>query len=117
MPLLDAFILSLIGIAVVFLVLAFLMCIVRLMGFAAEKSPAVASKLPTFLKKKAKVVATQTPDQIAPQKASGSYGEMVLVGTEERDAAMIMAIVADTTGTPLYQLKFKSIKRLDSEGK
>ncbi len=116
MSLLDAFVLSVIGMVVVFLVLILLMGIVRLTGFIAEKSPAVADRLPSFLKKKTKKAATQNLDEIA-QKATGNYGEMVLVGTEERDAAMIMAIVADTTGTPLYQLKFKSIKRLDSEGK
>ena len=37
--------------------------------------------------------------------------------TDERDAAMIMAIVADQTNTPLNELRFKSIKRVEDEEK
>ena len=47
--------------------------------------------------------------------AAGTCGELKLINTDERDAAMIMAIVADTTGTPLNELRFKSIKRVEEE--
>ena len=49
--------------------------------------------------------------------ASGTCGELKLINTDERDAAMIMAIVADSTGTPLNELRFKSIKKMEDEEK
>ena len=55
-------------------------------------------------------------DEEAPALANGTCGELKLVNTTERDAAMIMAIVADATQTPLNELRFKSIKRVDAEG-
>ena len=44
--------------------------------------------------------------------APGSAGELKLYDTDPKTAAMIMAIVADETGTPLNQLRFKSIKEV-----
>ncbi len=115
---LDALILSLLGIAIVFGVLIILMFIIWAMGKVGEKSPEIAAKLPklpkiNFGKKKEEQSA---PEVVGEQElAPGSCGELLLVKTEERDAAMIMAIVADSTGIPLNQLKFKSIKRIDQE--
>lgn len=112
---LDALIISVVGIAIVFAVLLILMVVVMLMGLIADKSPALAAKMPKlrFGKKKAAEESAQpeAPAELAP----GTCGELVLVKTEERDAAMIMAIVADTLGTPLNELRFKSIKRVDGE--
>lgn len=65
-------------------------------------------------KKKVEDDASATTD--APALANGTCGELKLVNTDERDAAMIMAIVADATQTPLNELRFKSIKRVDAEG-
>lgn len=115
---LDALILSLLGMAIVFGVLIILMFIIWTMGKVGEKSPEIAAKLPklpkiNFGKKKEEKSA---PEVVGEQElAPGSCGELLLVKTEERDAAMIMAIVADSTGIPLNQLKFKSIKRIDQE--
>lgn len=116
MPLTDALLLSVIGIGIVFAVLMVLMLIIWVMGKIMEKSPAIAAKMPKVPKladlfKKKGEEAPQT--EIEAEKAKGTCGELVLVNTDERDAAMIMAIVADTTGTPLNQLRFKSIKRID----
>lgn len=112
---LDALIISVIGILIVFAVLVILMGVVMLMGLIADKSPALAAKMPKlrFGKKKAaeESAAPAAPAELAP----GTCGELVLVKTEERDAAMIMAIVADTLGTPLNELRFKSIKRVNGE--
>lgn len=117
MSLLDAFILSMIGIAIVFVVLVVLMLIIQLMGLIAEKSPAVAAKMPKLFKNKKKSeTAAETPVADA-EKAKGTCGELVLIDTDERDAAMIMAIVADSTGTPLNELRFKSIKQILNEEK
>ena len=47
--------------------------------------------------------------------ANGTCGDLKLINVEERDAAMIMAIVADNLGTPLNELRFKSIKKVEDE--
>ncbi len=109
MPLTDALLLAVIGMAIVFGVLILLMGIIWVTGKLVEKSPAISAKMSkVFKKKKGQEESTEE----AP-KAKGTCGELVLINTEERDAAMIMAIVADTTGIPLNELRFKSIKRVD----
>lgn len=115
---LDALILSLLGMAIVFGVLVILMFIIWAMGKIGEKSPEISAKLPKFNFGKKKEEEPVAPVESAEQElAPGSCGDLLLVKTDERDAAMIMAIVADTTGIPLNQLKFKSIKRIDQENK
>ena len=42
-------------------------------------------------------------------------GELKLYDTDPRDAAMVMAIVADTLGKPLNELRFKSIKEVKED--
>lgn len=69
-----------------------------------------------FGRKKKKVEDDASATTDAPALANGTCGELKLVNTDERDAAMIMAIVADATQTPLNELRFKSIKRVDAEG-
>ena len=109
MPLTDALLLALIGMSIVFGVLILLMGIIWVMGKLVEKLPAILAKMSkVFKKKKGQEESTEE----AP-KAKGTCGELVLINTEERDAAMIMAIVADSTGIPLNELRFKSIKRVD----
>lgn len=113
---LDALLISVIGIAIVFAVLMILMGVIMLMGLIADKSPAIAAKLPKFKfgKKKKATEDTAAPAETSDaQPAVGTCGELLLVNTEERDAAMIMAIVADTLDTPLNELRFKTIRRVD----
>lgn len=109
MPLTDALVLALLGMAIVFGVLVLLMGIIWVTGKLAPKLPDVSEKMKKAFKKKKK---EEESTEEAP-KANGTCGELVLINTDERDAAMIMAIVADTTGIPLNELRFKSIKRID----
>ena len=44
--------------------------------------------------------------------APGSAGEVKIYDTDPRDAAMIMAIVADKLQKPLNELRFVSIKEV-----
>ena len=48
-------------------------------------------------------------------EAAGTAGELKLHDVSPRDAAMIMAIVAEKTGKPLNQLRFKSIKEVKDD--
>lgn len=122
----DALLLALIGVVVVFIVLILLMLIVSLVGKIFDGSEKLKEKHPewndkvqnlkakmTFWKKDKKE-ETETVEQ---PLAKGTCGELKLINTDERDAAMIMAIVADQTNTPLNELRFKSIKRVEDEEK
>ena len=122
----DALLLALIGIVVVFIVLILLMLIVSLVGKIFDGSEKLKEKHPewndkvqnlkakmTFWKKDKKE-ETETVEQ---PLAKGTCGELKLINTDERAAAMIMAIVADQTNTPLNELRFKSIKRVEDEEK
>ena len=103
----NAGIIALLGYLVVFLGLVMLMVVVMVMGrimvARARKAQAAA-------------VAEAAPVEAAPVvEAPGTAGELKLYDTDPRDAAMIMAIVADTLGKPLNQLRFISIKEVKDD--
>ncbi len=50
-----------------------------------------------------------------PMPAGMNQGELELVGTDEKTAAVIMAIVSDKSGIPLNRLSFKSIKLMEDK--
>ncbi|MBQ8503118.1 MAG: hypothetical protein IJ491_02450 [Clostridia bacterium] len=58
-------------------------------------------------------VAAQTP--AAPVAAPAVYTGPELIGVEEREAAVIMAVVSHKTGIPLNRLKFESIKLMEDK--
>lgn len=96
MPIGDAVLTAVLGYAVVFAGIAFLLLVITVMGKIMSKN---ARKAP------------QAPKAEAP-KAPGSAGELKLYDTDPKDAAMIMAIVADTLGKPLNELHFISIREV-----
>ena len=123
---LDALLLAVIGIAVVFVVLIVLMLIIFLMGKVFDGSEKLKEKHPEWGEKlhnaKAKMMfwkKREKQPEIAEtevkETANGTCGELKLINVSERDAAMIMAIVADETGTPLNELRFVSIKKVEEE--
>ena len=63
--------------------------------------------------------ATAAPAAAAPAAAAPeeifSSGSLKLKNCDEKTAAMIMAIVADSTGIPLEELVFKSIKLVEKK--
>ena len=103
----DAGVVALLGYLVVFLGLVMLMVVVMVMG-----------RIMVARAKKAQAVAAveAAPVEAAPAaEAPGTAGELKLYDTDPRDAAMIMAIVADTLGKPLNQLRFISIKEVKDD--
>ena len=103
----NAGMIALLGYLVVFLGLVMLMVVVMVMGrimvARARKAQAAA-------------VAEAAPVEAAPMaEAPGTAGALKLYDTDPRDAAMIMAIVADTLGKPLNQLRFISIKEVKDD--
>ena len=100
---------SLLGIAVVFAALTMLMVIVILLYRLTMPKPAAVPE------RAAEPAQTQEIVEFGFPEAPGSAGGVKLYDTPERDAAMVMAIVADTMGKPLNELRFLSIKRIDAE--
>ena len=99
---------SLLGIAIVFAALLLLMAIIKiqsaLMSKGKEKKPAAAAA-------PAAASAPAAPAQAKPA-APGSAGEVKLFNVPDKDAAMLMAIVANKLNKPLNELRFKSIKEV-----
>ena len=89
---------ALLGYLVVFIGLILLMLVVTLMS--------------RFFIAKKKAAAAPAAAEVKKPEAHGTAGELKLYDTDPRDAAMIMAIVADTLGKPLNQLRFISIKEV-----
>ena len=100
----DAAMTALLGYAVVFIGIIMLMILVMFVGDLMFKSAKrKAAKAPA---------AAPAVAPAAPAAASGAAGELKLYDTDPRDAAMVMAIVADKLGKPLNELRFKSIKEV-----
>ena len=101
----DGLLYSLLGLLVVFFALFLLMCIIKLMWvFEKKEQPAAPAA--------ASAAATAPAPAAAPAPAPGCAGELKLYDTDDRTAAMIMAIVADETGIPINELRFKSIREV-----
>ena len=96
----DAAMTALLGYAVVFIGIIMLMILVMFVGDLMFKSA----------KRKAAKAPAAAP--AAPAAAPGTAGELKLYDTDPRDAAMVLAIVADKLGKPLNELRFKSIREV-----
>ena len=99
----DAAMTALLGYAVVFIGIIMLMILVMFVGDLMFKSAK---------RKAAKAPAAAPAATAAPAAAPGTAGELKLYDTDPRDAAMVMAIVADKLGKPLNELRFKSIREV-----
>ena len=109
----EACLYSVSGLLVVFFALILLMCIIKIMtavGDASEKKAALAAAAA------APVAEAAAPAPAAEEKPVPKYTrELKLWDTDPRDAAMIMAIVAETTQIPLKELQFLSIKEIKGD--
>ena len=105
----DAAITALLGYAVVFFGLFLLMLVVIAMGKIMQASKAKkTAAAPAPAAAPAAAVVAEPVGEPAP----GSAGKLKLYDTPDRDAAMIMAIVANKMGKPLNELRFISIKEV-----
>ena len=112
MPLTDALATSLIGITTVICILAIIAVLIILVskviraveGAAGKKAPEAPA-----------AVATASAPAGIPMPAGMNQGELELINTDEKTAAVIMAIVSDKSGIPLNRLSFKSIKLVEDK--
>ena len=96
---------AILGYAVVFIGLTLLMTVIVLVGkaFTTKKAAPAAEQAAASA-----AAAPAAPKKLAP----GSAGDVKLYDTDPRDAAMIMAIVANKLDKPLNELRFRSIKEV-----
>ena len=99
----GALLTGLLGYIVVFIGLILLMIVVI-----------ITSKIVMARKPKEAVSSPAAPSAApaAPAPAPGSAGKLKLYDTPDKEAAMIMAIVANQMGRPLNELRFISIKEV-----
>ena len=102
----TAGLIALLGYAVVFIGLIALMVVVIIMGkiMVAKKSKAAAPV--------AAPAPAAAPKPVLAAAAPGTAGEVKLFDVADKEAAMLMAIVANKLGKPLNELRFKSIKEV-----
>lgn len=105
---------SLIGFAIVFAALIALMIIIRIMaafaGAGKKKADAPAPAAPAATA--AAPVAAAPAASAVGAPAPGTAGQIKLHTVSDKEAAMIMAIVASKMNKPLNELRFKSIKEV-----
>ena len=103
----EALVNAVMGYGVVFAGLIMLLVVVTIMGkiMSAKKAAPATAEAPAA-GGAAPAVAKDGPE------APGSAGKIALHNVSDKDAALIMAIVADKLGTPINQLRFKSIKEV-----
>ena len=101
----DAALTVALGLAVTFAGLCLLLGVISVMtkiGSALRKRQPAEAPAP----------AANVPAQ---QPAPGSAGKVKLYTVPDREAAMIMAIVANQLGRPLNELRFRSIREVSEE--
>ena len=107
----DAAIVAVLGYAVVFFGLILLMGVIIIMGKAFMAKDAKAAAKAAAAKEVLAAVPVAAAAAESPA-APGTAGHLKLHDVEPKTAAMIMAIVADTMGKPLNELRFISIKEV-----
>ncbi len=104
----ESLLVGFVGYLVVFFGLILLMFVVMLTGKIMVASQAKKAAADTAVKAKEAAAPATAASKLAP----GSAGEIKLYDTDEKDAAMIMAIVANRLQKPLNELRFKSIREV-----
>ncbi len=112
MPLSEALAVSLIGIVTVMIILAVIAGLIILVSKTIRAIEAKASG-----SEKVAATAPAAVSPIAAPAAGQTQGQVDLIGTDEKEAAVIMAIVSNKSGIPLERLSFKSIKLIEDEKK
>ena len=97
---------AILGYAVVFLGIALLLIVVQITGKLMNRKKAPEAAPAPALKPEPSLVTAPVPE------APGAAGALKLYDTDPKDAAMVMAIVADTLDKPLNELRFISIREV-----
>jgi len=111
----DAALTAVFGYCVVFFGLFLLMLVLFITGGIFKSKDAKAKAKAEAVLENVKKEVEANPLTVTPLAlpcAPGSAGHVKLHGVPDKEAAMIMAIVADKMQTPLNELRFISIKEV-----
>ena len=117
----EALLIALCGFVTVFLLLLFLIVVIKLISAAVRTLPAISAFFQKLLPGKDKSAApteqATAPAAPAPakeeEKPSKPWdGKLQLIDVDEETAACIMAIISDETDIPLDELQFRRIQAL-----
>ncbi len=111
----DALFVSVKGILIVMLILTIVAIMVQILSRIIRRIRKAAYERAD--RKAAKKAAEEAARAAAEATAENASDEVELIGTDEKTAAVIMAIVSDESDIPLERLKFNSIKLVESEDK
>ena len=100
----SALTVAVLGYAVVFFGLILLMIVIMALGKMMTGRAAAQAE--------AEAAAVKETVPVHKDPAPGSAGQIKLYDTDPKDAAMIMAIVADSLGKPINELRFLSIREV-----
>lgn len=112
LPFGDNVLTAVLGYAVVFMGLMMLMALVYIMGAIFKKLAAREKPISAVPAPKAGKGSPAPKPEPEGEPAIGTAGEIKLYNVSDKEAAMIMAIVASQMGKPLNELRFKSIKEV-----
>jgi len=101
---------AILGYCVVFFGLVLLMIVIMIMGKIMTAKNAAPAAEPA-----APAAPVPAAPAVPAEKAPGTAGEFKLYNTDPRDAAMVMAIVADSLGKPINELRFISIREVKED--
>lgn len=104
---------SALGIAIVFALIIVLMIVVKIMSGLIAGGASVSRKMAQTSAVKEDNAHQDIQAEAVP--APGSAGDVKLYNVSDRDAAMIMAIVADQMQAPLNELRFLSIREVNED--
>lgn len=113
MSIADYLMYSLLGVCVVFFALILLIVIITILTKLKLTDEPKKEKSAAADASSAATAAAPADAALAP----GTAGDLKLYNTDPRDAAMIMAIVADELQKPLNELRFISIREITPEKK
>ncbi|MBQ9945579.1 MAG: OadG family protein [Clostridia bacterium] len=109
----QTLLISVVGFAVVFIVLGFLAIFVFCMGKVFDiLQSKKESKEKAAVVTPATAVSTASPEG-TPLPSNQSIGDLTLINCTEEEAAVIMAVTSAKSGIPLNRLKFNTIKCLE----
>ncbi len=116
----EALLISLCGFVTVFLLLLFLIVVIKVITAVVRTLPAISAFFDRMFHKggdESAAPATQAPAPAAPakeeEKPSKPWdGKLQLIDVDEETAACIMAIISDETDIPLDELQFRRIQAL-----
>ena len=103
---------AVLGLLVVFFALVLIMLLIKILIKTTDKKKAEAAAEAPAAIEAAEAAAEPAPQVNRDDPAPGTAGDIKLYTTDPKEAAMIMAIVADALGKPLNELRFKSIREI-----